>query len=75
MIEGFFFDGVNLQSGRGSVAETDEFAVPIDPNIAKTGLPWTDVAVTRAKIAMDAVVRFGFPPKGIVELSGVLEDL
>jgi hypothetical protein len=75
MIEGLFFDGVNLKSGGGSVAEADEFAALIDPDVAKTGLAWTDVAVARAKIAMDAVVRFGFPPKGIVEVGGVLEDL
>ena len=75
MVERLFFDGVNLESGGGSVTDAEESAVLIDANETETGLAGADVAVARAEIAVDATVRFRFPPKGFVESGGVLEDL
>jgi len=75
MIEGLFFDGVDLQGGGSGVAEAVEFAVFVGADIAETGLALADVTVARAKVTVDAVVRFGFPPQSFVKGGGGLEDL
>ncbi len=75
MVEGLFFDGVDLKSGGRGVAQTEEFAVLIDADETETRLAVADVAVARTEITVDAAVRFGFPPKGFVEGGGALEDL
>ena len=75
MVERFFFDGINLESGGGGVAEAEEFAVLIDANEAEAGLPGADVAVARTEEAMDAAVGIAVPPEGFVEGGGFLQDL
>ena len=75
MIEGLFFDGVDLEGGGGGVTQAIEFAILIDADETEAGLALADVAVARAEVAVDAVVGFGFPPKSFVEGGGGLEDL
>lgn len=66
MIERLFFDGIDLDgSGRG-VTEAVEFAAAIDADEAEAGLPFSDVAVARAEVAMKSAVRVGVPPASFV---------
>ena len=75
MVEGLFFDGIDLERGGRGVAEREEFAVLIDTDEAETGLAVADVAVAGAEIAVDAAVGIIFPPAGFVEGGSGLEDL
>jgi hypothetical protein len=75
MAEGLFFDGINLKSGGGGVAQAEEFATLIDANEAETGLAGADVAVARTEEAVDATVGIEIPPEGFVEGGGFLQDL
>ena len=75
MVERFFFDGVDLKSGGRSVAESVELAVLVGTNVAETGLAVADMAVARAKVTVDSIVGFGFPPKRLVKVGGGLENL
>jgi len=73
--EGLFFDGIDLESGGGGVAEAEEFAALIDADETEAGLARADVAVARTEVAVKAAVGVGSPPEGFVEAGGVLEDL
>jgi hypothetical protein len=75
MIQGLLLDRINLQSSRRTITKAEEFSVLIDADEAETGLAVADVAVSRAEIAMDAVICFGFPPEGFVEGGGFLENV
>src|SRR6266481_551934 len=75
MIQRLLFDGVNLQRGRRAVSEAIEFPALIDANEAESCLSGMDVAVAWAKIAVNSSVCLRFPPRGLVQLFGLLEDL
>ena len=74
MTQRFFFDGINLQRRRRTVAQAIKFASAIHANKAKPSLPSMYVAVTRTKVAVHSAARLCFPPTGLVKLCGVLED-
>src|SRR6202008_3330031 len=73
-IQGLFFDGVNLQRGRSSVAEVIELPVLIDADETESRLPGMNVAVPRAQKAMNASVAFRLPPARFVQRFRLLED-
>lgn len=75
MVERLFFDGVDLDSGGGGVAETVKLAAPIDANEAESGLPFSNMAVARAEITVDFAFRVRSPPPGFVEGFRFLKDL
>jgi hypothetical protein len=75
MVQRFFLDGINLQSGGRTVPETIEFAVLVDADEAESSLAGMNVTVARTKITVHSPVRFRFPPTGFVKLSRFLEDL
>src|SRR5258708_26227786 len=74
MIQGFFFDGVNLQSGRSSVAEVIELPVLIDADETESRLPGMNVTVPRAQEAMNAPFAFRLPPARFVQRFRLLQD-
>ena len=73
MIQRLFFDGIDLQRGGGTVSQAVEAATLVHADEAEAALAFADVAVARAKVAMDAAVGFGFPPAGLVERIGFLK--
>lgn len=75
MIEGFFLDGINLHRGGMRVAQTVEFSAFVCADKAESRLPFPDMAVARAQIAMRLSAGLGFPPTGFVQLRGFLEYL
>jgi len=75
VVERLLLNGINLESGRGGVAEGVQFAVLIDADVAEAGLSVANVAVARAEVTMDAAVGIDFPPSGFVEGGGGLKDL
>jgi hypothetical protein len=75
MVQRFFFDGVNLKSGEGAVAEAEEFAALIDADEAEASLAGAQMAVTGAEVAVNSIVGLGLPPEGFVQGFGFLEDL
>jgi hypothetical protein len=75
MIERLLLDGIDLQGCRSTVPEAVEFSTLIDTNEAEAGLAGMNVAMTRAKIAVNATAGFGLPPAALVERVGFLEDL
>ena len=75
MIQRLLFDGINLQRGGGGVAKTVELAALVDANKAEAALALADVAVTRAKVTVDAAVRFGLPPASLVQFGFGLQNL
>ena len=75
MIQRLLFDGINLQRGGRTVSQTIEFSALIDANETESCLPWMYVAVAWAKIAVNSFVWLRFPPRGLVQLFGLLEDL
>ena len=64
MVERFFFDGVDAEAGGASVG--GELHGAIDHLADKTGaaLAFMQLAVARAKVALDAAIRQGVPPAG-----------
>jgi hypothetical protein len=75
MIERLLFDGIDLESRRGAVTKAVEFAGLVDSDEAEASLAGIDVAMPGAEVAVDAVVRFRTPPKGLVERARFLKDL
>ena len=75
VIERLFLYGVDLQGCGGRVTKAIKFASPIDANKAEAALPFTNVAVTRAKIAVHAPVWLGLPPAGLVQFGSFLQNL
>src|SRR5882762_6595719 len=75
MVERLFFDGIDLQGSRGSVAYTVEFSSLIDANETETGLAFPDVAMPRAEIAVHAAFGDGLPPAAFVECFRLLKYL
>ena len=75
MRERFFFDGIDLQSGGRRIAKAVQLAAFIYADETKTGLTFTDVAVSRAEVAVDAILRDGLPPTGFVQCFGLLKNL
>src|SRR5882762_7987316 len=73
MVERLFFDGIDLQGSRGSVAYTVEFSSLIDANETETGLAFPDVAMPRAEIAVHAAFGHGLPPAAFVECFRLLQ--
>ena len=74
MVERLFLDGIDLQRRGRGVSETVELSSLIDTNETETGLAFADVAIPRAKIAMHAAIRQGFPPAAFVGGFGLLKD-
>src|SRR5579885_2995466 len=56
MAQRLFLDGIDLQRGGRAVAQAVEFSVAIHADEAEAGLSGMDVAVARAKVAVN------FPP-------------
>jgi hypothetical protein len=75
MIQRFFFNRINLQSSGRPIAEAIKFSALIDADKTKSRLSRMDVAMTRAKVAMNAAARFRLPPPRFVQLLSLLEDL
>jgi hypothetical protein len=73
MVERLFLDGIDLQRGRRSVSETEELPSLIYADEAEAGLPFTDVAVARAEVAVYAAFGDGFPPAAFVQSFRLLE--
>src|SRR5882762_8852027 len=74
MVERLFFDGIDLQGSRGSVAYTVEFSALIDANETETGLAFSDVAMPGAEIAVHAAFGHGLPPAAFVECFRLLKN-
>src|SRR5581483_6697108 len=75
MAQRLFLDGIDLQRGGRAVAQAVEFSVAIHADEAEAGLSGMDVAVARAKVAVNFPAGFGFPPPRFVECFRLLEDL
>src|SRR5580658_4613091 len=75
MIQRFFFDGIDLQCRRRSIAQAIKFSALIDTNEAKSRLPRMNVAMPGTKIAVHASASLGLPPAPFVQFLGLLEDL
>src|ERR1700733_1903593 len=73
MVERLLLDRINLQRCGRTIAEAVKFAALIDAYEAKSGLPFPDVAMPRAEIAMRAAIGRGLPPTRLVQLLGSLE--
>lgn len=74
MIQRFFFDGINLNGCRRSVAEAVKFSAAMDADEAESRLAFADAAVARAKVAVDFAGNVGFPPARFVKRFGGLEN-
>src|SRR6266446_6950175 len=75
MIQRLLLDGINLHCGGGAVSQAIELPVLIDANETESCLAGMDVAVAWAKKAVNPSVWLRFPPRGLVQLFGLLEDL
>src|SRR5260370_40695899 len=75
MIEGLFLDRIDLQLSVWSVAKALKFAAFIDADKTEAGLARINVAMARAKIAVDAAIGFRFPPARFVKGLRFLEDI
>ena len=75
MIQRLFLDGINLQSRRRAVSQVIKLSVLIGADKTESRLARMNVAVARAKIAVNSAVRFRFPPARFVEFPRFLEDL
>lgn len=75
MIERLLLYGIDLKGCGGSIPETIESAVLVSPDETKPRLAVTDVAVPRAQVTVDTIVRLGFPPERFVKGGCGLEDL
>src|SRR5262249_44218356 len=75
MIERLLFNRIDLERRGRTVAETKKFSAAIYAYKTETGLAFVDVAVARAKITVDAVAGFWFPPSALVESLFGLQDL
>src|SRR5712691_158828 len=74
MVQRLFLDGIDLQRGRRSVAEAVEFSSLVHADEAETGLPFPDVAVARAKVAVHTSFGRGLPPASLVQRFGLLKN-
>src|SRR5207245_4150805 len=75
VIERLFLDGINLQRGGRAMSQVIEFSALIDADEAESRLSRMNVAMPRAKVAVDAAGRFRLPPACFLELRGLLGDL
>jgi hypothetical protein len=75
MVQRLFLDGIDLQSRGMRVTQAVEFSALVHANEAKSGLPFPDVAVPRAKIAVRFAARLRLPPTGFMQLRGFLKNL
>src|SRR5580658_3637712 len=75
MIQRFFFDGIDLQCRRRSIAQAIKFSALIHTNEAKPRLPGMNVAMPRTKVAVHAPASLRLPPAPFVQFLGLLEDL
>ena len=75
MVERLLLDGIDLQRGGRGVAQAIELPALVDANEAEAALPFADVAMPRAKVAVDAAVRLGLPPASLVQFGFVLQNL
>ena len=64
MIQRFFFDGIDGETGRVAIAGADQAAVNVLADITEAGLTRTDFAVARAEGAQDFAGIGGLPPAG-----------
>jgi hypothetical protein len=62
MVEGLFLNGINLQRSRLSIAQAVKFPAAVHANVAKSGLPFADVAMPWTKVTVDAAVVVSLPP-------------
>src|SRR4029077_6967509 len=67
MIERLLLDRIDLQRRRRCVSQTVELPALIHPDETKAGLPFPNVAMPRAEIAVHAPVRQRLPPTPFVE--------
>src|SRR5712691_5922911 len=67
MVERLFLDGIDLQRGGRGVAQAVELPSLIHTNETETGLPFADVAMPRAEIAVHSALGNGLPPAAFVE--------
>jgi hypothetical protein len=74
MIQRFFFNWIDLQRGGRCVSQAIKFSAFIDADKAETALPFSDVAVARTEIAVDASVGHGFPPAGFMKRFSFLKN-
>ncbi len=68
MIERLFLDRIDLQRRGRGIAQAVELPTLIHANETESGLPFTDVAVPRAEIAVHSALRNGLPPSAFVEI-------
>src|SRR5258708_35936914 len=67
MVQRFFFDGINLQRGWGSITKGVELSILIDSDEAESRLPGMDMAVARAEESVHAAVALRLAPSGSVQ--------
>ena len=75
MVQRFFLDGIDLQRGGMRVPEAVELAALVRANEAEPGLPFADMAVPRAKIAVHLAAGLRLPPPRFVEFRSLAENL
>ena len=74
MIERLLFDGVDLECGGRAIAQAVELAAAIHAYEAETALPFSDVAVPRAQVAVHTAVGHGLPPAPFVRRRRCIQD-
>jgi hypothetical protein len=72
MIEGLFFDRIDLQRGGRTVTEAEKFSAAIHPYKTEAGLAIMNAAMTRAEKTVNAIARLRFPPARFVKRFSVL---
>src|ERR1700688_4208325 len=73
MIERLLLDRIDLQRRRRSVSQTVELSALIHPDETKAGLPFSNMAISRAKIAVHATIRRRLPPSPFVQRFRLLQ--
>jgi hypothetical protein len=74
-LNGFFLDGIDLQGGGRTVAETIQLPTFIDADEAEARLTTVNVAMAGTEITMHAAAGFRLPPAGFPQDCGLLEDI
>src|SRR5262249_35147042 len=74
VVERFLLHWIDLDRRRRGIAEAIKAPTLIDADKAETFLAIPDVAVARAKVAMNLVAWLGLPPAALMQSLGFLQN-
>src|SRR6516164_5576276 len=65
MVQRFFFNGIDSETGRCAVAERIKFTADVLTNVTEAGLAIAQTAETRTQRAENLSIAFCLPPQGL----------